>query len=110
MLQSAGLWTTQVRLLQMKRLRDCAQRMWQGFAALQARLGSPVVPSASNATIGGSFSLMFNRQNKFEVVYCLLCKLKLVEGMVILQSNRHVIDHYFRRVFVFYHRFFLNLC
>ncbi len=27
------LW--QVRLLQMKRLRDCAQRLWQGFAALQ---------------------------------------------------------------------------
>ena len=30
----------QVRLLQMKRLRDCAQRMWQGFAALQAGLRS----------------------------------------------------------------------
>ena len=29
-------WPWQVRLLQMKRLRDCAQRMWQGFAALQA--------------------------------------------------------------------------
>ncbi|CAL1130408.1 unnamed protein product [Cladocopium goreaui] len=29
------LGTMEVRLLQMKRLRDCAQRMWQGFAALQ---------------------------------------------------------------------------
>jgi len=29
------LGTFEVRLLQMKRLRDCAQRMWQGFAALQ---------------------------------------------------------------------------
>ena len=29
------LGTMQVKLLRMKRLRDCAQRMWQGFAALQ---------------------------------------------------------------------------
>ena len=29
------LGTVEVRLLQMKRLRDCAQRLWQGFAALQ---------------------------------------------------------------------------